>query len=247
VPVREVDLGPGVRAAFTSRDGGVSVGPWAGLNLALHVGDDRVVVERNRRLLLSWSGAAVQFPRQGHGIDVLTVGPGADGLLTGGDPGEPARDAIVTAAIGVAVGVLVADCVPVLLADPKAGVVGAAHAGRRGLLKGVIEAAVAVMRERGARPERIRAAVGPSAGACCYEVPEELRAEAARRLPQTWGTTRWGTPSLDLPAGCRAVLEGLGVGMITTVGNCTIDDHASYSYRREPVTGRFAGVVMMSA
>lgn len=247
VPVAPVDLGPGVRAAFTCRDGGVSVGTWAGLNLALHVGDDRAVVERNRRLLQSWSGSPVQFPRQVHGTDVLTVGPGARDLMTGGDPGEPARDAVVTAAAGVPVGVLVADCVPVLLADPDAGVVGAAHAGRRGLLKGVIEATVAVMQERGARPDRIRAAIGPSAGPCCYEVPEQLRAESARRLPSTWGTTRWGTPSLDLPAGCRAALERIGVTLITALGVCTIDDHAYFSYRREPVTGRFAGIVMMSA
>lgn len=247
MPVREVDLGSGVRAGFTGRDGGVSVGTWAGLNLALHVGDDRGDVERNRRLLLSWSRSPVRFPRQVHGIDVLAAGPDSSSLMTGGDPAEPARDAVVTAMPGVPVGVLVADCVPVLLADPVAGVVGAAHAGRRGLLKGVIEATVSAMCEHGAEPGRIQAAIGPCAGPCCYEVPEQLRAESARRLPVTWASTRWGTPSLDLPGGCRAVLERLGVTAVTTVDACTIENHAYYSYRREPVTGRFAGIVMMSA
>jgi YfiH family protein len=247
VPALEVDLGPGVRAGFTGRAGGVSVGAWAGLDLALHVGDDLGDVERNRRLLLGWTGAPVQFPRQVHGTEVLVVGPDATGLMTGADPGEPARDAVVTSAVGVPVGVLVADCVPVLLADPVAGVVGASHAGRRGLLKGVLEATLTAMRDRGADPARTRAAIGPAAGPCCYEVPEQLRAESARRLPETWSTTRWGTPSVDLAAGCRAALERSGVMMITMVGICTIENSAYYSYRREPVTGRFAGVVMMSA
>jgi YfiH family protein len=252
VPVLAVELGQDVRAGFTRRAGGVSVGTWAGLDLALHVGDDRGDVECNRRLLLGWMGAPVRFPRQVHGTDVLVVGPGvvagpeATDLMSGADPGEPAHDAVVTSAVGVPVGVLVADCVPVLLADPVAGVVGAAHAGRRGLLRGVLEATLATMQERGADPARTRAAIGPAAGPCCYEVPEQLRAESARRLPETWGTTRWGTPSLDLAAGCRAVLERSGTKMITMVGVCTIEDHAYYSYRREPVTGRFAGVVMMS-
>jgi hypothetical protein len=246
-PVREVDLGPGTRAGFTGRAGGVSGGAWAGLDLALHVGDDRGDVERNRRLLMAWAGAPVQFPRQVHGAQVLAVGPAATGLMTGADPGEPGCDAVVTAVAGVPVGVLVADCVPVLLADPAAAVVAAVHAGRRGLLTGVVGAAVTAMRERGADPGRIRAAIGPCAGPCCYEVPEQMRAESARRLPETWASTRWGTPSLDLAAGCRAVLERTGVAMITTADTCTIEDQAYYSYRREPVTGRFAGVVMMSA
>jgi polyphenol oxidase len=246
VRVLEVELGPGIRAGFTRRDGGVSVGPWAGLNLGLHVGDDPGEVRHNRRLLRDWAGAPVRFPRQIHGTDVLVVEALAQELSAGGDPAEPARDAIVTAAAGVPVGVLVADCVPILLADPVAGVVGAVHAGRRGLLAGVVENTVAAMCALGAAAERINAAIGPCAGACCYEVPAQLRAESARRLPQTWADTRWGTPSLDLPGGCRAALERVGVTRWSAVGRCTIEDTSFYSYRREPVTGRFAGVVMMS-
>lgn len=247
MPVLPAGLGPGVRAGFTGRDGGVSTGVWAGLDLGLHVGDDPGDVERNRRLLQAWAGAPVQFPRQVHGTGVRTVDGPATDLLTGADRAEPACDGIVTALTGVPIGVLVADCVPVLLADPLAGVVGAAHAGRRGLLAGVLESVLTSMRRLGAEPERIRAAIGPSAGPCCYEVPEQLRAQCARRLASTWATTGRGTPSLDLPAGCRSVLERAGVTMIRQVGGCTIEDRSYYSHRREPVTGRFAGVVMMSS
>jgi YfiH family protein len=141
--------------------------------------------------------------------------------------------------------VLVADCVPVLLADPRAGVVGAAHAGRRGLADGVLEAVVAVMLSRGADPRRIRAALGPAAGGCCYEVPAAMRENVAERVPAAWATTRAGTPSLDLRAGAASVLAGLGIGAVLQVGGCTIDDPALYSYRRAPVTGRFAGLVRM--
>lgn len=250
LPVLAVDLGPGVLAGFTSRAGGGSVGPWAGLDLALHVGDDSAQVRRNRDLLTAWVGAPVQFLTQVHGADVHAVGavhgaggPGTAAAAVG--PPEPECDAVVSAARGAAVGVLVADCVPVLLADLDAEVVAAAHAGRRGLLAGVLERTVATMVGAGARPERIRAAIGPAAGACCYEVPERMRAEAVALLPELWGTTRGGTPSLDLASGCRAVLGAVGVGEVSTVGICTIDDARYYSYRRAPVTGRFAGVVRM--
>ena len=105
---------------------------------------------------------------------------------------------------------LVADCVPVLLADPEAGVVAAVHAGRRGLVAGVVEAAVAAMVEQGASVERIRAAIGPAIAGQSYEVPAELQDEVAAVVPQTRATTSWGTPALDLPAGVAAVLRGRG-------------------------------------
>ncbi len=242
LPVLEVDLGPGVRAGFTARAGGWSRGSWAGLNLALHVGDDPGHVQRNRRRVQAWAGAPVRYPDQVHGSDVLVLG--ADGTPLGTP--HPGCDAVVTSGSAVAVGVLVADCVPVLLADPRAGVVAAAHAGRRGLLAGVLQRTVEAMAERGALPARVRAAVGPAAGACCYEVPAAMRAQAAADLPAVWAQTRAGTPSLDLAAGCRAVLQAAGVGEVAALGGCTIDDHRYYSYRRTPVTGRFAGVVRMA-
>jgi hypothetical protein len=156
---------------------------------------------------------------------------------------EPEADALVSAAAGVPVAVLVADCLPVLLADPGARVVGAAHAGRRGLLAGVLPRTVEAMVALGAEPARLQAAVGPAAGVCCYEVPQDMHDEAVAALPSLAGTTTWGTPSLDLRAAAVAQLRALGLGGVRTVGGCTVEDATLYSYRRSPVTGRFAGVV----
>jgi YfiH family protein len=244
--VVEVDLGAGVRAGFTRRDGGVSTGPWAGLDLGLHVGDDPDAVRANRVLVAGWAGAPVWYPRQVHGraVQVLDAPPEPAAALASGVAGEPA-DAVLAVGPGPAVAVVVADCVPVLLADAHAGLVAAVHAGRPGLLAGVVEAAVEAMLVRGAAAPRIRVALGPSAGPCCYEVPEPMRDAAARAIAETAATTRVGTPSIDLRAGCTAVLARLGVTQVRVVGGCTIDDHGLYSYRRAAVTGRFAGVVRL--
>jgi len=190
IQVLAADLGPGVRAGFTRRPGGGSAGPYAGLNLALHVGDQPADVAANREVLAAWAGGPVTFPNQVHGTAVL--------VAESGDPAEPA-DAVVTAVPGTAVGVLVADCVPVLLADAEAGVAGAAHAGRKGFVAGVLEAALEAMEKLGARRSAIRAAVGPAAGPCCYEVPAAMRADVGAVRPAAPATTLWGTPSLDLP------------------------------------------------
>jgi YfiH family protein len=143
-------------------------------------------------------------------------------------------------------GVLVADCLPVLLADPAARVVAVAHAGRRGLLAGVLPRVVAAMAALGAQPAGIRASVGPAAGGCCYEVPAQMQEEAVASVPELLATTSWGTPSLDLRAGAVAQLRGLGLSAVTTAGGCTIEDESFYSYRRSGRTGRFAGVVVLT-
>ena len=242
-----VDLGPGVTAGYTGRVGGVSTGAYEGLDLGLHVGDDPGAVAENRRRLAATVGAPVTFGRQVHGVraELVTSGPAApfDRDLRQDDGG---CDALVTAGPGRALGVLVADCVPVLLADATAGVVATAHAGRPGLLAGVLAGVVAAMTAAGARPERVRAALGPSAGACCYEVPAAMQDAACAVLPQARATTTWGAPSLDLRAGCRAALAAAGVTDVVLVGGCTIEDERLYSYRRARVTGRFAGAVMMT-
>jgi copper oxidase (laccase) domain-containing protein len=119
-------------------------------------------------------------------------------------------------------------------------VLGVAHAGRPGVASGVVAATVGEMRQR--RAEGIAAWIGPSICGQCYEVPEDLRAEVAAAVPDTWSVTSWGTPGLDLPAGVRAQLGELGVPVEYT-GECTKDSPGLYSYRRQQQTGRFAGLV----
>lgn len=242
LPVVEVDLGEGVRAAFTTRAGGVSTGAYAALNLGLHVADDVDDVLANRRLVERWAGGPVAFATQVHGADVALVEP-----WSGPTPESIGRFDALVSAHGAAIGVLVADCVPVLLADPEAGVVAAVHAGRRGLAGGVVQAALATMAAHGARPERVRAAIGPAICGACYEVPAALRAEVADVVPATWGTTSAGTPALDLPAGVAALLATAGVTRVERLATCTLTDEDYFSHRRAQrdgsVTGRFAGVI----
>jgi len=245
LPVVEVDLGPGVRAGFTTRSGGVSVPPWDALNLGLEVGDAATRVLANRELVERWVGTRVAFASQVHGVDVRVLfDPPARSATSIGR-----YDALVSTSPSVAVAVLVADCVPVLLADVEAGVVGAVHAGRRGLVAGVVEAAVDALVGAGARPDRLRAVVGPSISGVAYEVPAAMRDEVAAVLPETWATTAWGTPALDLPAGVAAALARTGVLDVQRLGICTSTDERFYSHRRAQrhggTTGRFAGVIRL--
>lgn len=161
-----------VRHGFFTRAGGVSEREFASLNCGYSGGDDVVRVERNRALAMARLAVAANSlttARQVHGTAVI--------LARAPRPGRPdaAADALVSDRPGVTLGVLSADCAPVLLADPVAGVIGAAHAGWRGALQGVVEATVAAMSELGARPERISAAIGPCIAQPCYEVGPDLR------------------------------------------------------------------------
>lgn len=231
-----MDLGAGIRAGFTTRAGGEGRGRFASANLSNAVGDDPAVVLANRRLLQEWAGGPVTLHRQVHGTTVAAAG------------NEPSDADAVVGGRGQAVGVLAADCLPVLFADPVAGVTAAAHAGRRGLADGVVQATVAAMVARGADPVRMAAVVGPGICGRCYEVPAQLRAEVAALVPGSPATTRAGTPSLDLPAGAVAVLRAAGVGSVRSVGICTAEDDRFFSHRGDggavAPTGRFAGVVV---
>ncbi|MBO3084316.1 peptidoglycan editing factor PgeF [Cellulomonas fengjieae] len=238
LPVVQVDLGEGVRAGFTTRACGVSRPPYDALNLGTAVGDDPVAVGRNRERLARWAGAPVAYATQVHGARVVLL---SDPPGSGASVGE--ADALVSVSPRVAVAVLVADCVPVLLADAAAGVVAAVHAGRRGLAEGVVQAAVGSMVEQGADVARIRAAIGPSIAGESYEVPAALQDEVAQLVPETRATTAWGTPALDLPAGVDAVLRRTGVRAVSRLGRDTWADPVLFSFRRSPRTGRFAGVV----
>ena len=238
-PVVEVDLGAGVRAGFSTRGGGVSRPPYDALNLGYAVGDDPSAVDRNRAGLERWAGAPVAYATQVHGSRVVVLShPPAAGSTSVGE-----ADALVSVSPEVAVAVLVADCVPVLLADPEAGVVAAVHAGRRGLVAGVVEATVAAMVEQGAAVRRVRAAIGPAIAGQSYEVSAALQDEVASVIPQTRATTSWGTPALDLPAGVAAGLDAAGVENVTHLARDTWTDPALFSFRRSQRTGRFAGVV----
>lgn len=242
----EVDLGPGVVAGFTGRGGGTSRPPFATLNLGAHVGDEPSAVAANRERLAAALGCRVAFVDQVHGRVVLDVaGAGAlpdDVLLPVGT-----GDALVTRADDVALAVLVADCVPLLLADPVHRVVAAVHAGRRGLVAGVVQATLDALVARGADLDVVRAAVGPAVAGGSYEVPGALRDEVARVVPETATTTRWGTPGLDLPAGVEAVLRRSGVHDVARSERDTATDDTLYSFRRTSETGRFVGIVRMSA
>jgi YfiH family protein len=235
----DAQLPGSARGLFTTRYGGTSADRWAQLNLATHVGDDPASVAANRsRLVRELGGVPLVVLEQVHGREVAVVDSAPSA--------PPTADAAVTSRAGLALVVMVADCMPVLIADPVADVVGAAHAGRGGLAAGVLPHTVAAMAELGARPERCVAVIGPAVCGGCYEVPAALRDEFAEIVPVSAATTRTGTPSIDLPAGAVAQLEDVGVGTVRRTDICTMEDDRYFSYRRDGVTGRFAGVVMLT-
>jgi YfiH family protein len=244
-PVLEVDLGPGVRAGFTTRAGGVSLPPWDSLNLGFAVDDDPDRVLANRDLVARWAGTWVAWSSQVHGADVrvMTDRMGAARTSVG------RYDALVSTSPAAAVGVMVADCVPVLLADPAARVVAAVHAGRRGLVAGVLQAALDAMVAHGAEPGRVRAAIGPAISGPRYEVPGPMRDEVAAVVPEAACETVWGTPGLDLPRGAAAVLRRAGVDQVHETGWCTDTDERFFSHRRAQragtTTGRSGAVVTL--
>ncbi|HEX6337456.1 MAG TPA: peptidoglycan editing factor PgeF [Jiangellaceae bacterium] len=240
VPLRYEESLGSARFAFTDRFGGVSGSPYAELNLGGHVGDAREAVGENRRRVAERIGLPVDhilYMNQVHGSEVAVVDGPWDGAA-------PHVDALVTRQRDLALAVLVADCVPLVLADPAAGVVAVAHAGRPGLVAGVVPAAVKAMREQGAQV--ITARLGPSVCGRCYEVPETMRAQVAATVPEAFATTRHATPSVDVTAGVEAQLRTAGVAHERVAG-CTIEDQGLFSYRRDRRTGRFAGVAWLAS
>lgn len=232
----------GAHFAFTDRWGGVSAAPYAELNLGGAVGDDPGAVRTNRELTAKALGvdpAGVVWMNQVHGAGVAVVEE------PWGERPVPEVDALVTTRRGLALAVLTADCVPVLLADPVAGVVAAAHAGRPGMLAGVVPAAVRAMTELGAEPGRIVARTGPAVCGRCYEVPEAMRAEVTAAEPAAHAETSWGTPAVDVSAGVHAQLDRLGVRDREQSPVCTRESDDHFSYRRDRSTGRLAGYVWL--
>ncbi|MFI8532158.1 peptidoglycan editing factor PgeF [Streptomyces aquilus] len=232
----------GAHFAFTDRWGGVSAVPYEELNLGGAVGDDADAVRTNRELAAKSLGidpARVVWMNQVHGAEVAVVSE------AWGDRPVPRVDAVVTAERGLALAVLTADCTPVLLADPVANVVAAAHAGRPGMVAGVVPAAVRAMTELGAEPGRIIARTGPAVCGRCYEVPDAMRAEVAAVEPAAHAETSWGTPAVDVTAGVHAQLDRLGVRDREQSPVCTLESRDHFSYRRERTTGRLAGYVWL--
>jgi polyphenol oxidase len=235
-------LGTGVGYLITDRTGGASKPPFSSLNLGRSVGDDPADVAANHDVAAARCGLAaggIAWMRQVHGAVVRYAGPD----WPQHDP--QACDGVFTDVAGLALGVQVADCVPVLLADPAARLVGAAHAGREGMRAGVVAALVAAMAAAGGRPGQMRALIGPGICGGCYEVPAAMRAEVSAVVPEAGCVTRAGTAGLDIAAGVRAQLAGAGVGAIGRDGRCTFESAELYSYRRDGQTGRFAGLVWL--
>lgn len=248
-PLRPFALCDGIMALFTERHGGLSTGQFGSLNLGLSVGDDPAAVARNRGVVLRAIGpgpARIAWMRQVHGAAVVYAPAGQPEAGGPDADSSPQADAIFTDSRAVALGAQVADCAPVLIGDPAAGLVGAAHAGRPGLLAGVVPALVRALCEAGADPGRMRVAIGPAICGQCYEVPPQMRDQAEATVPGSANVTRNGTASIDVRAGVRTQLAGLGVVDIRTDGRCTAESAELFSYRRDGRTGRFAGLIWLA-
>ena len=232
----------GIPHAFLGRRGGVSTGIYASLNVGLGSRDDPAAVAENRRRAIDTvlPGATLVTLHQVHSATAVEALPGPDAE-------RPHADAIVTATPGLLLGILTADCVPVLLADREAGVVGAAHAGWKGALGGVIAATVAAMVRLGAAPERISAAIGPCIGRASYEVSDAFLAPFLADDPENERFFLAGRPGhemFDIEAFAALRLAQAGVRRVEALGldTCAEPDRF-FSYRRsvhrgEPDYGR---------
>jgi YfiH family protein len=240
----------GVRHAFFTREGGVSGGVYASLNAGHGSADDsESVAENRRRMAAALDAATLSTPYQTHSIDVA--------LAT--EPwnwqAAPRADAVVTAVPGLAIGVSIADCCPILFADSASGVIGAAHAGWKGALSGIVEATLAAMRRLGAKPESTMAAIGVCIRQPSYEVGEDFFerfvAEGADN-GRFFERPRGGKPHFDLPGFVAARLRNAGVSRIEDLGLDTYADEARFfSYRRmthrgEPDYGRHVAAIALA-
>ena len=222
---------------FPERTGGVSTGARSSLNLGKRWGDDAAAVDENRRLLAAHVGydpAALVATRHVHGVAVWRVG---EPLVA-----DAEFDGLVCDRVGPVLGAFAADCIPILFADADARICGAAHSGWRGTVSGVAANVVARMVEAGARADRIRVALGPSIGACCFEVGAEVVAEFRTALGEVPGLVVPGPHKdhLDLRVATRAVLERAGVtaSLIDDRPPCTkCEGDRFFSYRRDGLAG----------
>ncbi len=229
-----------VAHGFTTREGGVSEGSFASLNLGRMVGDAPEKVEENGRRVAAAAGVApfeLQTPMQHHGDQVLEAPEPDPGLDWSGR-----ADALWTSRTGAAVAVRIADCVPVLLVDPRGKRVAAVHSGWRGTELKIAARAVEALAARGAQPDTLLAAIGPSIRLCCYQVSDQLANRFARAFGEKVVARRHGQSHLDLATSICETLEGAGVRRehIDLLPECTSCDAARFfSHRRDRgVTGR---------
>ena len=244
---------PGLRHAFFTRDGGVSDGIYAGLNAGIGSHDDPAHVTENRRRMAEQMGVA-----PGHFLTLFQTHSPDTVVATGPWQGtsRPRGDAIVTRTAGLAIGVTAADCGPILLVDPTARVIGAAHAGWKGALTGILESTIAAMEALGAERSGTVAAIGPLIRQHSYEVGDEfverfIAADAENALYFT-ASARQRHAMFDLAGFIRMRLENAGVLMIDDVGVDTYSDPRFYSYRRsvhrnEPDYGRHVHAIVLEA
>lgn len=230
-----------VRLVTTTRAGGVSAPPFDTFNMGDHVGDDPAAVAVNRARLATAIGLGadgVVWMNQVHSDRVVAV----DGPVQGA---VDQTDGLMTTKPRLALAVVTADCVPVLMADVRAGVVAAVHAGRVGAQKGIVARAVETMTSAGSRVEDISVFLGPAVSGPNYEVPDGMAAEVEAALPGSRTTTARGTAGLDLRAGITRQLTELGIVAIDVDPRCTVDDANLFSHRRAAPTGRLASLVWM--
>jgi YfiH family protein len=242
---------PNIRHAFFTREGGVSEGFYGSLNGGIGSSDDPARVAENRRRMAEHLGLereAFVSVHQVHSPDAVVV----EGPWNGE---RPRADAMATARNNLALAITTADCGPVLFADPHAGVVGAAHAGWRGALAGVLESTLEAMERLGARREKTVAVLGPTIGREAYEVGADFMArflEADPTSERFFGESgRPGHRMFDLPAFIGARLEAAGIGEFASLGLCTYEDEDRFfSYRRtthrgEPDYGRLISAITL--
>jgi YfiH family protein len=231
----------GVRSLITTRSGGVSRGPFASMNLGDHVGDDASACSENRARLRAILPADPLWLRQVHGTHVVEAPSWSPDV---GMETKPQADGAVSRTQGAVIGVLTADCLPVLFCDADASVVGVAHAGWRGLASGILEATIAKM---GADPGRLMAYLGPGIGVEVYEVGEDVRDAFVRSDPGAVQAFMPHTPGkffADLYLLARQRLRKTGIMSVHGGQFCTFaENDRFFSYRRDGPTGRMASLV----
>jgi len=216
---------------FTARPGGNSVGGFTSFNLGDHVGDDFEAVAQNRRILQKMlSRMEPQFMNQVHGNEVVEV--------DGGSMNQVTADALITRRAGLPLAVLSADCLPILVSGEN--IAGAIHAGRKGILNGIIERTITKMRELGGK--ELSAIIGPAICGNCYEVDVQMYLDAIEIDPNL--ATTQETHCLDLKKAATGQLHSQGVS-VTDIGICTAHNPNFFSYRRDGISGRSAGVIVL--